>query len=118
MIFSLSTAGICAFWRIRLEQNNDAAIVFDHVSVTRSGLSILDQVNATVPRGSCITDEGEEATIYYCCCMPCCGTYFYRTERSLCVCRVDLFAEDLSSALPVAYPMHTLHAVAVNSRKE
>lgn len=48
-----SCAGICAFWRIRLEQNNDAAIVFDHVSVTRSGLSILDQVNATVPRGSC-----------------------------------------------------------------
>ncbi len=72
----------------------------------------------SVPRGSCITDEGEEATIYSCCCMPCCGTYFYRTERSLCVCRVDLFAEDLSSALPVAYPMHTLHTVAVNSRKE
>ena len=29
------------------------AIVFDHVSVTRSGLNILDQVNAVVPRGSC-----------------------------------------------------------------
>ena len=29
------------------------AIVFDHVSVTRSGLGILDQVNASVPAGSC-----------------------------------------------------------------
>ncbi len=29
------------------------AIVFDHVSVTRSGLNILDQVNAAVPAGSC-----------------------------------------------------------------
>ena len=27
--------------------------MFDHVSVTRSGLNILDQVNAAVPKGSC-----------------------------------------------------------------
>ena len=36
-----------------LENDNAPAIVFDHVSVTRSGLNILDQVNASVPRGSC-----------------------------------------------------------------
>lgn len=36
-----------------MELDNSPAIVFDHVSVTRSGLNILDQVNATVPRGSC-----------------------------------------------------------------
>ncbi len=36
-----------------MEPNNAPAIVFDHVSVTRSGLNILDQVNATVPQGSC-----------------------------------------------------------------
>ena len=36
-----------------MEPNNTPAIVFDHVSVTRSGLNILDQVNATVPQGSC-----------------------------------------------------------------
>lgn len=46
-------AKICACWRIRLETDASPAIVFDHVSVTRSGLNILDQVNATVPRGSC-----------------------------------------------------------------
>ena len=48
-----SCAIICARWRTRLELDNTPAIVFDHVSVTRSGLNILDQVNATVPRGSC-----------------------------------------------------------------
>ena len=36
-----------------MEPTNTPAIVFDHVSVTRSGLNILDQVNATVPQGSC-----------------------------------------------------------------
>ncbi|WP_418765734.1 metal ABC transporter ATP-binding protein [Mailhella sp.] len=36
-----------------METDNAPAIVFDHVSVTRSGLNILDQVNAVVPRGSC-----------------------------------------------------------------
>jgi len=36
-----------------LEPDNSPAIIFDHVSVTRSGLNILDQVNAVVPRGSC-----------------------------------------------------------------
>lgn len=36
-----------------MENDNTPAIVFDHVSVTRSGLNILDGVNATVPRGSC-----------------------------------------------------------------
>ena len=35
-----------------MEHDNTPAIVFDHVSVTRSGLHILDQVNATIPRGS------------------------------------------------------------------
>ena len=36
-----------------MENDNSPAIVFDHVSVTRSGLNILDGVNAAVPRGSC-----------------------------------------------------------------
>ena len=35
-----------------MELDNSPAIVFDHVSVTRSGLNILDHVNATIPRGS------------------------------------------------------------------
>ena len=47
-----SCAKICAFWSRPLETDTPA-IVFDHVSVTRSGLNILDQVNAVVPRGSC-----------------------------------------------------------------
>lgn len=33
--------------------DDSPAIVFDHVSVTASGLNILDEVCATVPRGSC-----------------------------------------------------------------
>ena len=36
-----------------MENDTSPAIVFDHVSVTRSGLGILDGVNAAVPRGSC-----------------------------------------------------------------
>lgn len=48
-----SCARTCACWRKLLENDNAPAIVFDHVSVTRSGLNILDQVNASVPRGSC-----------------------------------------------------------------
>ncbi|HJD96093.1 metal ABC transporter ATP-binding protein [Mailhella massiliensis] len=36
-----------------MEHTESPAIVFDHVSVTRSGLNILDQVNAAVPKGSC-----------------------------------------------------------------
>ena len=48
-----SCAKTCACWRTHLENDNAPAIVFDHVSVTRSGLNILDQVNASVPRGSC-----------------------------------------------------------------
>lgn len=72
----------------------------------------------SVPRGSCKTGEGEEVTVYSCCCVPEIGAYFYKTERSSCICRVDMFAENLSSALPAAYPMHTLPAVAINSRKE
>ena len=35
-----------------MERDNSPAIVFDHVSVSRSGLNILDNVNATIPRGS------------------------------------------------------------------
>ena len=35
-----------------MELDNSPAIVFDHVSVTRNGLNILDHVNATIPRGS------------------------------------------------------------------
>ena len=35
-----------------MELDKTPAIVFDHVSVTRSGLHILDNVNATIPRGS------------------------------------------------------------------
>ena len=35
-----------------MELDNSPAIVFDHVSVTRNGLHILDNVNATIPRGS------------------------------------------------------------------
>ena len=34
-------------------ETDTPAIIFDHVSVTRSGLNILDEVNATVPKGSC-----------------------------------------------------------------
>ena len=37
---------------MRLAPDNTPAIIFDHVSVTRSGLNILDQVNAEVPKGS------------------------------------------------------------------
>ena len=35
-----------------MELDNSPAIVFDHVSVTRNGLNILDHVNASIPRGS------------------------------------------------------------------
>ena len=35
-----------------MEHDKTPAIVFDHISVTRSGLNILDNVNATIPRGS------------------------------------------------------------------
>lgn len=35
-----------------MELDNSPAIVFDHVSVTRNGLNILDHVNAAIPRGS------------------------------------------------------------------
>lgn len=34
-------------------ETDTPAIVFDHVSVNRSGLNILDNVNAIVPKGSC-----------------------------------------------------------------
>ncbi len=66
----------------------------------------------SVPRGSCVTDEGEEATLYSCCCVPERGAYFYRTERSLSVCRTELFSEDLSSARTLAFPMRTVSAVS------
>ncbi len=35
-----------------MEANNNA-VVFDHVSVVRNGVAILDEVNAEIPRGSC-----------------------------------------------------------------
>ena len=34
-------------------ETNNSAVIFDHVSVTRNGLNILDGINASVPRGSC-----------------------------------------------------------------
>ncbi len=37
---------------------NDAAVIFDKVSVSRSGLSILEDVAATVPRNSCTVIVG------------------------------------------------------------
>ena len=47
-----SCATICALWSKALELDNSPAIVFDHVSVTQSGVHILDHVSAVVPRGS------------------------------------------------------------------
>ena len=49
-------APTCTRWRAPLEPTN--AVVFRDVSVRRSGLAILEHVNATVPQGSCTVIVG------------------------------------------------------------
>ena len=63
----------------------------------------LDAV--AVPRGTVVSQEGEEYTVYSCCCDTKKGIYYYRTYYDSTVREVDMYRENLDGDRLYFYPV-------------
>lgn len=63
---------------------------------------VLEAVS--MPKGTVKTDEGEEYTVYSCCCDTVRGIYYYRTYYDSTVRAVSLHHENLDGYLLYSYP--------------